>query len=118
MAYTPTTWATGDTITATKLNNMEQGIANAGGAVIVGYTFSSGTITLDKTWQEINDGMAAGNTYVITFDPEDFDGWYWPLTTAAIAYAMYDSGNYSVSFGWNSGGTSTPTGYPEVYIGD
>lgn len=30
-SYTPTTWATGDVITATKLNNIEQGIANAGG---------------------------------------------------------------------------------------
>ena len=30
MAYTPTTWATGDTITAVKLNNMEQGITDAG----------------------------------------------------------------------------------------
>ena len=31
MAYTPTSWTTGDTITATKLNKIEQGIANAGG---------------------------------------------------------------------------------------
>ena len=30
MAYTPTTRVTGDTITAVKLNNMEQGIADAG----------------------------------------------------------------------------------------
>ena len=30
-SYTPTTWVTGDIITATKLNNIEQGIANAGG---------------------------------------------------------------------------------------
>lgn len=29
MSYTPTTWVTGDTITATKLNKMEQGIAGA-----------------------------------------------------------------------------------------
>ena len=29
MAYTPTTWVTGDTITAVKLNNMEQGIVDA-----------------------------------------------------------------------------------------
>ena len=35
MSYTPTTWTTGDTITATKLNKMEQGIAGAGG----GYDF-------------------------------------------------------------------------------
>ena len=34
MSYTPTTWTTGDTITATKLNKIEQGIANAGGALI------------------------------------------------------------------------------------
>lgn len=31
MAYTPTTWVTGDTVTATKLNKLEQGVANAGG---------------------------------------------------------------------------------------
>ena len=30
MAYTPTEWATGDVITAQKLNKMEQGIAGAG----------------------------------------------------------------------------------------
>ena len=31
MSYTPTTWTTGDTITATKLNKIEQGIADSGG---------------------------------------------------------------------------------------
>ena len=31
MSYTPTTWTTGDTITATKLNKIENGIASAGG---------------------------------------------------------------------------------------
>lgn len=31
MAYTPTNWVTGDTVTATKLNKLEQGVANAGG---------------------------------------------------------------------------------------
>lgn len=31
MSYEPTTWVTGDIITAVKLNNIEQGIANAGG---------------------------------------------------------------------------------------
>ena len=30
-SYTPTTWATGDTITATAMNKIENGIANAGG---------------------------------------------------------------------------------------
>ena len=31
MAYNPTTWQTGDTITATAMNKIENGIANAGG---------------------------------------------------------------------------------------
>lgn len=30
MSYTPTTWATGDTITASAMNKIENGIANAG----------------------------------------------------------------------------------------
>ena len=31
MSYTPTTWTTGDTITATALNKIENGIADSGG---------------------------------------------------------------------------------------
>lgn len=31
MSYTPTTWTTGDTITASALNKIENGISNAGG---------------------------------------------------------------------------------------
>lgn len=118
MAYTPNTWVTGDVITATKLNNMEQGIANAGGAVQVGYTFADGTITLDKTWQEINDGMAAGSTCVIVFDPEDFGTYYWEVTAAVIVYASQSGSNYSVNYGWGTFETSTSTGYPQTYIGD
>ena len=50
MAYTPTTWQTGDTITAAGLNKMEQGIANAGVLAV-----TDNNRTLDKTWQEIHD---------------------------------------------------------------
>lgn len=117
MAYTPTTWVTGDVITATKLNNMEQGIANAGGAVIVGYTFEDGTITLDKTWQEINDGMAAGNTYVIAFDPEDFADWSWEVRAGVIVGA-FSYGDYSVRIGDYTFTAASPTGYPQYHFGD
>ena len=54
MSYTPNTWANGDVITSAKLNNIEQGIANAGGgggALVL--TDTEGT--LNKTWQEIHD---------------------------------------------------------------
>ena len=35
MSYTPTNWKAGDTVTSAKLNKMEQGIADAGGANIL-----------------------------------------------------------------------------------
>ena len=51
MSYTPYTWQSGDTVTASRLNNIEQGVANAGGLLIVHDVDG----TLDKTWQEIKD---------------------------------------------------------------
>lgn len=42
-SYTPTTWVNGDIITAVKLNNIEQGIANAGGG---SSDFSTAEVTL------------------------------------------------------------------------
>lgn len=60
MSYTPTNWETGDTITAEKLNKLEQGVANAGGStgggVLVVHDVDG---TLDKTWQEIMDAPLA-----------------------------------------------------------
>ena len=60
MSYTPTNWETGDTITAEKLNKLEQGVANAGGSagggVLVVHDVDG---TLDKTWQEILDAPLA-----------------------------------------------------------
>ena len=46
MSYTKQTWATGDTVTATKLNHMEDGIAGAGGFDVV--------IKLDKEIQDVS----------------------------------------------------------------
>jgi len=55
MSYTKTTWQDGDVISADRLNNMENGIANAAPMVIVNGTMNSNGIVLDKTWQEIYD---------------------------------------------------------------
>lgn len=69
MSYTPNTWATGDTITAEKLNNMEQGIASAGGGgdftAIFTQTITPGnpptfSVTCDKTFAEITAANEAG----------------------------------------------------------
>lgn len=50
MSYTPNTWKSGDVVTSAKLNNMEQGIANAGAMIA-----HDNSDTLDKTWQEVHD---------------------------------------------------------------
>ncbi len=50
MSYTPNTWKSGDVVTSAKLNNIEQGIANAGAMIV-----HDNNGTLDKTWQEIHD---------------------------------------------------------------
>lgn len=56
MSYTPTTWTTGDTISASAMNKIENGIANAGSALMVQYNNGM----LDKTVQEIYDAISAG----------------------------------------------------------
>lgn len=58
MSYTPTTWTTGDTITASALNKIENGIANACGG-------TSGLVTdtsdeLDKSYNDIIAIVTAG----------------------------------------------------------
>lgn len=61
MSYTPTTWQTGDTITAEKMNNIESGISNAGSMVIP--TFQIGEenqFTCDMTFAEVNSAIKSG----------------------------------------------------------
>lgn len=56
--YQKTNWQSGDTITAAKLNNIENGIAG-GGVLVVSGEMSGSTLTLDKTWNEINNASLA-----------------------------------------------------------
>ena len=68
MSYTPTDWKTGDVITADKLNNMEQGIVNAGGKIMfVQFTDPSGsgeTLTCEKTHDELVSSFAQGTVMI------------------------------------------------------
>ena len=94
MSYTPTNWATGDVITAAKLNKLEQGVASAGGVLIA--TDTNGT--LDKTWQELYDAPFA----VIKMN-EDGEMYTFPV------FGLYeDSGEYVVTA---TGGTGQVIGY-------
>ena len=61
MSYSPTTWQTGDTITASGLNNIEQGLA-AACPLICNLAWSStySEYALDKTVGEIYNALLAG----------------------------------------------------------
>ena len=95
MSYEKTTWQTGDIVTAEKLNNIENGIENAGslpsvtaeddgdvltvvdgawakatpsgggGPLVIGVTSVDDVYTLNKTWKEIYDAMASGQIAMI-----------------------------------------------------
>ena len=69
MSYTPTSWSTGDTITAAAMNKIENGIANAGGVLIcnTSYDGNEDVYVLDKTVQEIYDALLAGTPAYIKF---------------------------------------------------
>ena len=55
MSYTPTNWTTGDTITATALNKIENGIASAGG----GYDFVITGGWISDDWDSLT--LASGS---------------------------------------------------------
>lgn len=59
MSYTPTQWNTGDTITASALNKIENGIANAGGGGVSGLCIDTNG-TLDKSYNDLVAILAAG----------------------------------------------------------
>lgn len=107
MSYTPTTWAAGDTVTAVKLNKLEQGIAS-GGVLVVHYENGA----LDKTWQEIHDAVASGQFIVI--QNENDDGIFWNY----ISSVESSGGDYYVSVFWSGSisksdlTTDSPNGYP------
>ena len=67
MSYEKQNWQTGDVITATKLNHMENGIADVGTTLIVNAEVDEQTEkeVLDKTWKEIHDAIVAGRNVVV-----------------------------------------------------
>lgn len=60
MSYSPTTWNTGDTITAAALNNMESGISNAVQFIDAAVDLSAYTIVAGETAATIWAAMQSG----------------------------------------------------------
>lgn len=73
MAYNKTTWASGDTITAEKLNNIENGIeASSGGSgsLVVTFTYDNIAYSADKTFTEITTAINEGLTVKAKYTDE------------------------------------------------
>lgn len=124
MSYETHTWESGETITAEKLNHIEDGIADAlprwGTEPLIANvnvtTEGSDTIyTLNKTWRQMYDALASGKAVSITYDNE-----IGVKTIRVVSSAGYNSLErlYIVTAGLDHFGisnnfeTDTEDGYP------
>ena len=62
--YTPTEWATGDVITAEKLNHMEDGIEACDNFVPTFTIQNDNTVTCDKTYEEVLTAVMANKCHI------------------------------------------------------
>lgn len=92
MSYTPTTWTTGDTITATAMNKIENGIANAGGVLVCNSSYSqdADTFVLDKTAQEIYNALLANTPVYIKYQYGAIDSSYSGILYFAPVTKIYN----------------------------
>lgn len=86
--YVKQTWQTGDVVTSAKLNHMEDGIAAAGGGVlVVNVTDVDGTPTCDKTAGEIMSAMETGR---VVFKERGDEGGFTFLSLMTADYTPND----------------------------
>ena len=99
MNYEKQTWERGETISADKLNHMEEGIANAGGGgtLVVGFDRLEGDFpnvyeVYDKTWSEVSSALE--NNIRVVVRPEDPRGItnVFPVVTARLFEGAYSIG--------------------------
>lgn len=76
MSYVQTNWKNGDIITAEALNHIEQGVANANGALIITVeteecpdsAHGDTHMVADVTWQEVYDAISQGRICAAIMD--------------------------------------------------
>lgn len=119
MAYNKTVWQTGDTITAEKLNNIENGIA--GTVLVVNYSEDPNIpnkFVFDKTWQEIYDVFSAGGLVTVGYSFND--GGYEGVNRNPVVEVYSGEGTYAVGYRENRisyANTDSADGYPHFTSG-
>ena len=95
MAYEKQTWTTGEVITETKLNHMEDGIAGGGGLVVAFHFDENDELfhCINKTAEEILQAYIGGQNVI--FKDADYNNEAGTLTIAYKdeGYAFYIGGN-------------------------
>ena len=102
MSYSKQTWSTGDTVTAAKLNHMEDGIAEAGGGssgggdiVVVAFTTDNDdNWVADKTYSELVTANTAGKVILGVNNADN----------ASVANAQFDVGYVFFTFFYDAKG--------------
>lgn len=100
MAYTPTMWKTGDTVTAANLNKLEEGVANAGGVLSIEMTYDteSYVTTLNKTFGEIKQAFIAGKPIICYLQDELTE--YHAVLSVTVGYETPEAGGSVVISGY------------------
>lgn len=119
MSYTPTNWSAGDTVTSAKLNKMEQGIANAGGAnILVAHCGDiSSNITLDVTLKQIVDAdftiiqvnSEDGRRYAFINQIYSYEDYFVIELNNGLSFIAQSEDDYPIINTGSSGNDVTPT---------
>lgn len=116
MAYTKHTWTTGEVITAGRLNNMEDGIADAGnGGEVLVVGLQEDDVTLNKTWQEIFNAFMSGGCVMhktATVPTGTINNYYPVQSLASVPSADGGSPMYTVEIYSSTYTCDSPNGYP------
>lgn len=113
MSYTKQTWINGETITDTKLNHMEDGIADAGGGGVMNVTTTdNGTAyVMNKTYNEIKTAFLSGTTIIVTLTQGDPEGSYSTDKSVVTGYGYGESDGVPTRGIFVSGGLSGQLSY-------
>ena len=121
MSYTQHTWTDDETISAAKLNNIEDGVADAGGEdFVIHYDWGTGTYSAAKgTFAEIKTKLQDGECVSGRYESYYTSGsWVNTKTSSVIDVGYNGSGDYlvvdilqidggggeTISLIWNSSG--------------
>lgn len=121
MSYTPTEWKNGDTITAEKLNKIEEGIEDTSNTFIINYEYANEVDILDKTYNEIKMAALSGKNVICVKndswdDPEyGYTKYTWGVLNCFEEQVGIDNSSYYVTFE-NLGTffTDGPNDYPHL----